>query len=117
SIGSLGKCPPEAVAPSVVTQPQSQTVVAGANVTFSVLVSGSAPLTYQWRLGGVNLAGANQSSLTLSHVQFSQAGDYSVEVANSVGSVTSASAVLTVNEPPPSPPGILSLSASQTVDE
>src|ERR1019366_8014598 len=43
--------------PSIVTQPQSQTVGVGSNVTFTVTASGTAPLSYQWRLNGTNIAG------------------------------------------------------------
>jgi hypothetical protein len=88
-------------APTILAQPQSKTVLVGESVAFSVQVSGTPPLTYQWRFNGLDLSGANQSSLTLPAVQMAQAGEYSVVVANSLGSVTSAVAVLTVNLPPP----------------
>src|SRR5262249_30217551 len=71
----------------------------------------------QWLLDGVNLAGATNSSLTLINVQTSEVGGYSVVVANDLGSVTSDTATLTINTPPPGPPSILSITASQTVNE
>ena len=83
-------------APAITTQPQSQTVVAGANVTFSVSVTGSAPFTYQWRYNGTNIAGATSPTLGLNNVQPLQAGSYSVVVTNVAGTVTSANANLTV---------------------
>ncbi len=83
-------------APTITTQPQSQSIAAGGNVTFSVGVSGSAPFTYRWRLNGTNLAGAVSSSLSLNNVQPGQAGSYSVVVTNEAGSATSSSANLTV---------------------
>src|SRR5690606_27748273 len=52
------------VPPSITTQPVSQTVNAGANVTFTVSASGTAPLSYQWRFNGANISGATASSLT-----------------------------------------------------
>src|SRR5207253_904971 len=67
-------------------------------------------------LDGVNLAGATTPSLTLNNVQPSQAGGYSVVVANDIGSMTSDTANLTVNTPPPGPPVILSITASHTVN-
>ncbi len=82
--------------PTITSQPQSKSVIAGTNVTFSVSVSGSAPFTYRWRLNGTNIAGAVSSSLTLNNVQPQQAGAYSVLVTNVAGSVASSSANLTV---------------------
>jgi hypothetical protein len=82
--------------PAITTQPQSQTVVAGANVTFSVSVTGSAPFTYQWRKNGTNIAGATSPTLGLNNIQPQQAGSYSVVVTNAAGAVTSANAILTV---------------------
>lgn len=88
------------VPPTITTQPQSQTVPAGANVTFTVAATGTAPLSYQWRLAGTNLPGATASSFTRTNVQLPDAGNYSVVVANGAGSVTSSDAILTVNAPP-----------------
>jgi hypothetical protein len=83
--------------PAITSQPQNQTVTAGGNVTFSVTATGGVPLSYQWRLGGTNLPGANSASLSLFNVQLSQAGSYSVVVTNASGTTTSSSATLTVN--------------------
>jgi hypothetical protein len=52
-------------APAIVTQPQSQTVTAGASVTFTVVATGNPPLAYQWQFYNTNLPGATSSSLTL----------------------------------------------------
>lgn len=87
-----------ATAPTITAQPQSQTVNVGANVTFSVSAGGTAPFTYQWRKDGVPIAGATGSTLTLSNVQTGNAGGYSVVVTNSVGSATSNTATLTVQD-------------------
>jgi hypothetical protein len=89
--------------PTIVTQPQSQTVSQGANVTFSVTATGTAPLFYQWLKDGSPIAtGTNSPTLRLLNVSFTDAGAYSVVVSNSEGSVTSAEAILTVvfNSPP-----------------
>src|SRR6185369_7241677 len=99
SAGSAGKCK-TAVAPLIVSQPESQTVMAGNSVSFSVVASGTAPLRYQWRFVGTNLSGATNATLFLGNVQTDEAGAYSVVVANSVNSVTSSNATLTVNPPP-----------------
>jgi hypothetical protein len=96
--GSAGKCTTP-VAPSIVGQPQSQTINAGANASFGVMATGSRPLTYQWQFNGVSLAGATNSGLILASVQPTNAGTYSVVITNAYGSVTSSNAQLTVNVP------------------
>jgi Immunoglobulin I-set domain/Immunoglobulin domain len=94
------------VAPSIITHPVSQSATAGASVGFSVSVSGSAPLNYQWKRGptvltdGGNVIGASTANLSLANIQSSDAGNYICVVANSAGSATSGPATLTVNNPP-----------------
>jgi hypothetical protein len=84
--------------PSITTQPQNQAINVGSSATFNVTATGSAPLNYQWWFNGTNLlAGATNSSLTLTNVQMDDAGNYSMVVTNTAGSVTSSNAVLTVN--------------------
>ncbi|MDB6123328.1 MAG: N-acetylmuramyl-L-alanine amidase, negative regulator of AmpC, AmpD [Pedosphaera sp.] len=82
--------------PIIVTQPASQTVAPGATATFSVVATNN-PLAYQWQFNGSNFPGATTSALTLANVQSSDAGNYSVIISNTVGSVTSSNALLTVN--------------------
>jgi hypothetical protein len=84
--------------PSITTQPASQTEPAGSNVTFSVVASGTAPLSYQWKKDGADISGATSSTLTLTNVQLTDAGSYSVVVSNSVGVATSNPAILTVTQ-------------------
>ncbi len=85
-----------ALPPVIVTQPQSQTALAGANVTFKVAAAGT-PLTYSWQLNGSPIAGATGSSFTTNNVQLSgSGGQFSCVVSNINGSVTSSNAVLTV---------------------
>lgn len=85
-----------AVAPSILTQPQSQTVTAGSGVTFSVVASGAAPLSYQWKKGTADISGATNSSYTIPATVSADAGSYFVTVSNSAGTVTSNAASLTV---------------------
>jgi pectate lyase len=101
-------------APSITTQPVSQTVSAGANVSFSVSAEGTAPLSYQWQKNGAALAGATSATLNLTNVQGADAGNYRVVVSNAAGSATSTTAVLSV-ETGPVAPAITSQPASQTV--
>lgn len=89
--------PAGAVAPSITTQPQSQTVTTGQDATFTVVAEGSVPLCYQWYYNTNSpLANATNATLTLTNVQAANAGVYSVVVTNSSGSVTSSLATLTV---------------------
>jgi uncharacterized lipoprotein YddW (UPF0748 family) len=88
-------------APAITSQPQNQTVVVGNNATFSVVASGSAPLSYQWRFNGAAILGATSNSFVLTAAQYSNAGNYSVMVTNSFGSVLSANASLAVLSGPP----------------
>ena len=89
-----------AAPPSITIQPQSQTVNQSASASFTVTASGAAPLYYQWRLYGTNIAAATASSYTRANVQPPDAGPYSVVVSNTQGTATSSNAMLTVIVPP-----------------
>ena len=82
--------------PSITSQPTNQTSNSGETASFSVTATGSAPLSYQWRKDGVVISGATGSTLALSSVRGFDEADYTVSVTNSVGSVTSIDAVLTI---------------------
>jgi sugar lactone lactonase YvrE len=84
----------------ITSQPESSIAVVGSSVSFSVTASGTLPLTYQWRRNAVNIFGATSSSYIRTNVQSSDAGNYSVVVANSGGAVISSNAILTVVVPP-----------------
>ncbi len=89
--------------PSIGTPPAAQSVTEGATVQFSVVASGTAPLSYQWRKNTTSLsdggivAGALTDTLTLTGVSLGDTGGYDVVVTNAAGSATSAAASLTVN--------------------
>ncbi len=85
--------------PTIVTQPASQTVLAGADCTFIVEASGTG-LQYQWFFNGAPLTEATNALLRLMAIDSAEAGDYTVTVSNSAGSVDSAAATLTINSPP-----------------
>jgi hypothetical protein len=84
------------VSPIISTQPQTQTAIAGTTVQLSVTAFGTAPLRYQWRRNGADLAGQTNTQFTLNNVQPVNGGNYTVLITNTAGSVTSAVAVLTV---------------------
>ena len=86
--------------PVIAVQPASQLVAVGTDVTLSITAQGSVPLSYQWNFNGTNLDGATNTLLTLTNVQFSQAGNYTVLVTNLHGSIVSSNATLTVIAPP-----------------
>jgi len=86
-----------AAAPAIQSQPQSQTVTAGNSALFSVTATGHPALTYQWYFNGTAITGATASSYSLASAQTGNAGSYTVTVANTLGSVTSNAATLTVN--------------------
>jgi len=85
---------------AITSQPQSQTVVAGSDVTVSVGTAGASgvngtPPSYQWNLNGAPLAdgtrddgsvvsGAATATLNISNVQAGEAGDYTVRISNSL---------------------------------
>jgi hypothetical protein len=81
-------------------QPQSQIIPPGSNVTFSAVATGEAPLSYQWRLNENPIMGASDTSYSITNVQFSDAGNYSVIVTNDQDSVTSSPATLIVGIAP-----------------
>src|SRR5450631_2176281 len=86
-----------AQAPLVTSNPADQTVQAGQTATFSVVATGSAPLSYQWQRGAVSIAGATGASYTTPATVVGDSGaTYAAVVSNAAGSATSATATLTV---------------------
>jgi len=85
-----------ATPPTIVTQPLTQVVVVGARLALTVDVTGTGPLAYQWRKGGLAIAGATAESLTLGSVQAADAGEYQVSVSNAFGATVSSVATLGV---------------------
>jgi hypothetical protein len=85
---------------TITTQPANVSVACGSNAVFNVIVTGSAPISYQWYFNGIGIAAATNSSLTVRAAQTTNMGYYSVIVANFAGSVTSTNAYLTVLAPP-----------------
>ncbi len=86
--------------PIILGQPTGQTGVALANVSFTVESVAPAPLSYQWRFDGADIAAATESEFTVNKVQATNAGSYSVVVSNIYGTATSAVAILDVVAPP-----------------
>ena len=85
--------------PIIVSQPQPQAGFIGGPATFSVSVLSGLPTTNQWFEGNTPLAGQTNSTLTLTNLQLSEAGSYSVVVGNANGTTNSVAAILTVASP------------------
>jgi Carbohydrate esterase, sialic acid-specific acetylesterase/Immunoglobulin I-set domain len=87
-------------APVITAQPANTTVAELQPASFSVAAAGTAPLSYQWRRNGTQIAGATTATLTISSALAADHGArYSAVVTNSAGSVTSTDAVLTEELP------------------
>ncbi len=88
--------------PVITNQPVQVSVAPGENAVFTVGVSNTAGVSYQWQhantniSNGGNISGANSATLTLSGVSASDVGHYRVLVSNSAGSVYSSDATLTM---------------------
>ena len=80
----------------IIQQPQPRTIPRGSNATFQAVADGLAPLTYQWLLNRVEIAGATNASLLITNAQLAQDGTYSVVVSNSYGFLVSSEAALVV---------------------
>ncbi len=77
-------------------QPSSKTANEDDNVTFSVTATSNTPITYQWYKGTTLLLGKNSSSLTISNVKLSDAGEYKTTLTSNGTTITSATVTLTV---------------------
>ena len=87
-----------AVAPSITTQPANQTVTVGQTATFTVVATGTAPLSYQWQKNSSAISGATSASYSTPATTSSDNGaQFVVVVSNVAGNVTSNAATLNVN--------------------
>lgn len=102
--------------PSITQQPSSQSVAAGGTASFTIIASGTSPLSFQWKFNGTNLAGASASAFSIPNVQSNNAGQYSVAVTNAYGVALSSNATLTVLISN-APPTITTQPLSQTVNQ
>ena len=92
--------------PAVRQPPSDFSVAAGGAAVFSVVATGSPPVSYQWRKDGIDLAdgdgvsGATGATLRIDPVVAGHAGEYDVAVTSDCGFVVSDPATLTVTGPP-----------------
>jgi hypothetical protein len=93
-------------APVVISAPAAPTFAPGATATLSVVASGTAPFTYQWRKAGVAITGnatATTATLSLPGATAADSGSYDVVITNALGSTTSAAIALSITVTPPAP--------------
>jgi Immunoglobulin domain len=100
--GCSGFVRPGPVAPTtgpadIVLQPTNQSVTIGQSAIFTVMAGGTAPLSYQWRKNGAAMTGATSASYKTPATAMADSGThFDVVVSNSLGTVTSTAASLTV---------------------
>src|SRR5262249_33646399 len=88
--------------PSFTTPPQNTTNITGTTASFIAAVSGSTPMSLQWRFNSTNLVnsaritGSQTTNLSIANVQPSDAGNYTLVASNAAGTA-SAVASLVVN--------------------
>ena len=82
------------------TQPTSASGIVGGSVVLQVSVTGTDPITYQWKHAGEDVEGGTGATLTLASLTEASAGEYQAVVTNPAGSVLSDTATLTVETPP-----------------
>lgn len=85
--------------PLLVKMPESVERAEGSDVTFSVVVTGTAPSAYQWRRNGQAIDGENKPELILDQIELADGGDYSLIVSNAAGEIISRGASLGVVPP------------------
>ncbi len=97
AMGSMACGGSSGMPPTITTQPQNMNVGVGATATFSVVATGTMPLSYQWMENGMAISGATGASYTTPVLTLADNGEtFAVVVSNHTGSVTSNSATLTV---------------------
>jgi lysophospholipase L1-like esterase len=83
---------------TVITQhPSNASVSSGTLVSFSITATGTDPLAYQWYKNGLEVSGANSSSISFTATQADNGSTYYCTVTNAANSISSSTAVLTIN--------------------
>ena len=87
------------IPPVIIDQPDSISACMGNNVQFDVVATGDS-LYYQWYKNGLLMSGKTNPTLSFSNINLSNEGNYTVEIYNTCGSVTSINAHLNINIAP-----------------
>ena len=91
---------PTNLAPVILTQPLATNAIAGDSATFAVVAVGKPLPSYQWQRNNTNLDGFTAASFSLTTSVADNGAIFSCVISNSVGSVTSTPAILSVNDAP-----------------
>ena len=86
--------------PMITKQPVSVATKVGAVVVFSVEVNAKEPVTYQWRLNGINIPKADDGLYVIPEARPEDAGIYTVAVSDPSGAVLSDEALLLLEDLP-----------------
>src|ERR1700690_3478076 len=76
--GNVSQAVTNLTVPVSASGPSNQTAVAGSNVVFNTVASGTGPYNYAWSKNGAAMSSQTNSSLTLSNVTTNDAATYSV---------------------------------------
>ena len=87
--------------PNITQQPANITAAPDATATFTLSAVGVPPLYFQWQKNSVDLNGETNVVLSLHNLVTADAGSYTAKALNSIGSVTSVVAQLSVQIPAP----------------
>ena len=92
--------PTLALAQDTIITPTNGVYAGYSNVTLTASFGGTSPITNQWEVdtgsGFVPITGATNTTLTLTNVQFSNAGSYALFASNRAGSASSTPLTLNV---------------------
>ncbi len=92
-------------APAFSTPPTDRALLEGEPLSFSVTMANVDPtITFQWRRDGQPIAGATSATFNIARTTLADAGRYSVEARNALGTTVSHTAVVTISHTPPPPP-------------
>jgi len=83
----------------ITVQPAAQNLPLAGSGSIGVTATGSGTLAYQWYKDGSAISGATSATYTITGAQTAHAGDYTVRATNSITSITSSIATLTVTDP------------------
>jgi hypothetical protein len=85
--------------PVITKQPQTISAIVGSAVTFSIEATGTAPLTYQWKVNGFDIFGETNSTYNITNATIDKIG-ITCTVSNPAGPAGSNSVNLIVGTPP-----------------
>ncbi|MGB6429297.1 MAG: immunoglobulin domain-containing protein, partial [Candidatus Acidiferrales bacterium] len=66
---------PPPTPPTITSNPGNQAVTAGQTAAFSVSATGTAPLSYQWKMNGAAISGATSASYTVAATSTANSGE------------------------------------------